>query len=295
MQRSERRTNLILIVSSLILAIGIGLLMPLAMGDRPQMIDGGGWTPPPATPIGPPTTTNHTAQLLVETAVRPATTTVTPAPAPEVTATDRPTEFVPSASAVSSVTPSPAPLPTLTPTAVATLRIITTVTAKPSPSPTPMVTAVPTPTIKPLPSPVPTQILPELEPSVTATAIPSVGAQPQAATLLPPTLEAPATGTETNAPITFAWDAAQPLPPGAAYEVVAWEIGQAPISARGLAAPTTETSLRIDLAVPYSLGVFKTADLSWTVLIVQTSPYQRLTLPDNSPARTLSYTSAPKP
>ena len=295
MQRSERQTNLILIVSFLILAIGVGLLVPFAMGNRLQLIDGEGWTPPPATPVGSPTSTNHSAQLLVETAVRPAVTTDTPSPANEVTATDLPPEFVPSSTAMASVTPSPAPLPPLAPAPGATSRIITTPTAEPPLSPTPMDTAAPASTINPSPSPGPTPIPRDLKPSVTAAVIPSPTTQSQAATILPPTLEAPAPGIETDAPITFAWQAAQPLPAGAAYEVVAWETGQAPNSARGLAAPTTDTSLQIDLAGPYSLGLFNGADIAWTVLIVQTSPYQRLTLPDSSPTRTLRYRPAFKP
>jgi hypothetical protein len=113
--------------------------------------------------------------------------------------------------------------------------------------------------------------------------------------LLPPNLNSPPTGAETDGATTFTWQAAQPLPAGAAYEVVAWETGQAPGSARGLASPTSETAQQIDLAVPYRLGIFKTADLSWTVLVVQQSPYLRLTLPENSPTRILRYTLAPKP
>ena len=283
MQRFEQRTNLILIVGSLILAIGVGVLIPLAMGDQPDLSGGDALIP---TPSESPTTVRLSAEL-------PVTMPDEPPPAHTAVATDRPTDFVPSPTARSSVTPSPAPSATSNQTPVATLRATATATATRPPSPTPTMEPTPVPTIERSPSPGPTLSLTLPGPSATAEAIPSMTAQPQAATLLPPTLEAPADSTETNAPITFAWQAAQPLPNGAAYEVVAWEPGQSPSSARGLAAPTTDTSLQIDLAVPYNLGVFQTPELSWTVVIVQTAPYQRLTLPDSSPARTLRYTLSP--
>jgi hypothetical protein len=288
MHRFEQRTNLILIVSSLILAIGVGILIPLAMGDQPDLFGGDARTP---TIFASPTTASLPTERPVKATARPAAMTAEPRPAHTAAATDRPTESVPSPSALPSVTPSPAPGATLNPMPSAA----PTAPAVVPTSPTPTLAPSPVPTIERSPSPVPTQSTTPPRPAATTAAIPGATAPAQEITLLPPTLEAPAADTETDAPITFAWQAAQPLPAGAAYEVVAWETGQPPSSARGLAAPTTDTSLPIDLAVPYSLGVFKTAELSWTVLIVQTSPYQRLTLPDGSPTRTLRYTPAPNP
>ncbi len=292
MHRFEQRTNLILIVSSLILAIGVGILIPLAMGDQPDLFGGDARTP---TTFASPTTASLPTERPVKVTARPAAMTAEPRPAHTAAATDRPTESVPSPTALPSVTPSPAPGATLNPTPSAAPSATPTATAVVPPSPTPTLAPSPAPTLERSPSPVPTQSTTPPRPAATTAAIPGATAPAQEITLLPPTLEAPAADTETDAPITFAWQAAQPLPAGAAYEVVAWETGQPPSSARGLAAPTTDTSLPIDLAVPYSLGVFKTAELSWTVLIVQTSPYQRLTLPDGSPTRTLRYTPAPNP
>lgn len=277
MQRFSQRTDLLLVVSSLILAIGAGVLIPLATGDRLDLSGSNVQTPSLPTPIASLAATKVRAQLPAATATRFAPRAGEVPPAHTATATDRPSEIVPSLTTL--------PGATLAPTQVAALSATPALEAR-SPLRTPTAAATPVPAIEPSPTPTPEQI-PSPTQSATIEAAPSATAQPQAAPLLPPALEAPAADAKIGDLMTFAWQPAQPLPAGAAYEVVAWEAGQAPNSARGLAAPTTDSSVQIDLAVPYGLGVFKTTDLFWTVLIVQTSPYERLTLPDGSPARTL--------
>jgi hypothetical protein len=68
------------------------------------------------------------------------------------------------------------------------------------------------------------------------------------------------------------------LPEGCAYEVVAWRKGEAPETARGLAAPTTEKSLSVDLDLLYhQLHQIESSEYYWMVLVVRESPYIRLT------------------
>lgn len=73
-----------------------------------------------------------------------------------------------------------------------------------------------------------------------------------------------------------------PLPAGAAYEFVWWEEGAAPDSAQAIAPVTTETQQEIDLS---SLGLKR---IRWTVLVVQVSPYDRLTEPGSGTTYTLA-------
>ena len=89
--------------------------------------------------------------------------------------------------------------------------------------------------------------------------------------------------------MTFRWQPAGPLPAGAAYEVVGWNAGEDPASARGIAAPTQDTTLTADLDALYNSGLFKGTDLYWAVIIVQTQPYVRLTQPAQSSPQLLIY------
>ena len=89
--------------------------------------------------------------------------------------------------------------------------------------------------------------------------------------------------------VTFVWQPAGALPAGTAYEVVSWNAGEDPATARGVAATTTETQLTADLDALYNLGQVKGGDIYWTVLIVRTEPYVRITLPSASNARSLTY------
>lgn len=89
--------------------------------------------------------------------------------------------------------------------------------------------------------------------------------------------------------MTFRWQPAGALPAGAAYEVVGWNAGEDPASARGMAAPTQDTSLSVDLDPLYNAGQFKGTDLYWSVIIVQTQPYVRLTQPAERSPQLLIY------
>ena len=89
--------------------------------------------------------------------------------------------------------------------------------------------------------------------------------------------------------MAFSWQSASPLPSGAAYEVVVWNPGEDPASARGVAATTTDTSLTADLSALYGAGLLKQGETFWTVLIVQTDPYVRLSQPAAARSRTLLY------
>jgi hypothetical protein len=68
-----------------------------------------------------------------------------------------------------------------------------------------------------------------------------------------------------------------------------WNSGEDPASARGVAATTTDISLTADLDSAYSLGLIKAGQAFWTVLIVRTNPYVRLSQPAASNQRILMY------
>lgn len=87
----------------------------------------------------------------------------------------------------------------------------------------------------------------------------------------------------------FVWQPGGPLPPGAAYEVVWWNAGEDPNSARGIAATTTETSLTANLDPLYASAQLRSTNFYWTVIVVQTSPYVRLTQPAQSAQQRLNY------
>lgn len=76
---------------------------------------------------------------------------------------------------------------------------------------------------------------------------------------------------------------------GAAYEVVIWARDEDPNQARGIAPPTLTQSLNLDVDVLFESGQFIDGTLFWTVLVVQTEPYLRLTQPADSPQRLLIY------
>jgi hypothetical protein len=104
-----------------------------------------------------------------------------------------------------------------------------------------------------------------------------------------PSLASPATNDTATGIVTFAWQPTGPLPPGAAYEVVWWNAGENPAAARGFAPPTTESVQQADLDVLYDGGQFTSNTLGWTVLVVNTAPYQRLTAPEAIASRVLNY------
>jgi hypothetical protein len=113
-----------------------------------------------------------------------------------------------------------------------------------------------------------------------------------------PSLLEPRPNESRGGAVTFRWQPAGPLPAGAAYEVVGWNAGEDPASARGIAAPTQDTSLIADLDALYNSGQYRGSDFYWTVIIVQTQPYARLTQPAERSPQLLIYvppSSAPTP
>ena len=208
-----------------------------------------------ATGVSPRVSENPTAQ--------PAPTR-TLSPVPTATLAPSATE-TPAATPTSSATKTPAATPTSTRTREPSPTAVSTATATLAATPrvtTPVVsTATPVPR---RPSPVP------LSPSV------------------PIPLEPRADETRRG-DVTFVWQTGGPLPPGAAYEVVWWNSGEDPAGARGIAATTTETSLTANLDPLYSSAQLRSTDFYWTVIVVQTSPYVRLTQPAQSASRHLNY------
>jgi hypothetical protein len=73
--------------------------------------------------------------------------------------------------------------------------------------------------------------------------------------------------------------------------VVWWNVNERPEAARGLAAPTTGTSLTADLSVLNNNGAFPGGQFFWTVLIVREGPYIRLSSPADSEQRSAFYNS----
>jgi pilus assembly protein CpaE len=205
-----------------------------------------------------------TAQAAVAASI--STATATPTALPTATATE---------------TPLPTPTATLTPSQ----------TPEPSPTPAPTATDTPAPTsTRRAVMPTATRVTPQPpRPSPTPVI-------PYALSLLEPRPNEPRGGA-----VTFRWQPAGPLPAGAAYEVVGWNAGEDPASARGMAAPTQDTTLTADLDALYNSGLFKGTDLYWSVIIVQTQPYARLTQPAERSPQLLIYVapsgggSAPPP
>ncbi len=195
--------------------------------------------------------------LATETASLTPAPTLTDTPAPTLTHTPAPSP---------TDTPAPSETPTRAPTATATL----TPTSQLSPT-----VARPTATRTRRPTARPT-----ISPSPTATRVPKVSA---------PLLLAPESNATQGGVVSFQWQPTAPLPAGTGYEVVWWNDGEDPLSARGIAPPVTTFSLDANLDVLYNAGQFKSSDIFWTVLVVTTNPYVRLTQPDASVASKLVY------
>jgi pilus assembly protein CpaE len=183
-------------------------------------------------------------------------------------------------------TETPAPSNTAPPTATPapSETPVSTVTATPTASPSPTETPSPTATDTALPSPTATRLPPTRVP--TPRVIPSATPAPP---LSPPALLAPLSGLSSARGVDFVWQPADSLPDGAGYEVVWWNKGENPANARGIAPPIRETSLAANLDVLDASGQLVGSEVYWTVLIVRTAPYVRLTQPEASPARLLIY------
>ena len=178
--------------------------------------------------------------------------------------------------------------PTWTPTATA--KATETATAMPTQTPTAMPTQTPTamPTQAPASSPSPAAA--RVQPKPTATRIRQRLPSPTPV-IAAPSLVEPAPGVSSSGSVTFRWQPANALPSGASYEVVVWGAGEDPSSARGVDAPTANTSLTVDLYLLQRAGLIEQGDIYWTVILVQTDPYVRLSQPAEATARRLAYQS----
>lgn len=130
---------------------------------------------------------------------------------------------------------------------------------------------------------VPTRTPAPTLPRLTAPVLPTV-TMPSELNL--PMLLAPASGETRGGEVVFRWLPSGPLPSGAAYEVVWWQEGEPPDAARGIAEPTTNTSLRVNLNMLGGQGL-RSPNVLWTVLIVRQAPYGRLTRPAGGEMRSL--------
>jgi hypothetical protein len=132
-----------------------------------------------------------------------------------------------------------------------------------------------------------TMIVPTLAPPTPAPPTPAPATPaPTATPLLVPTpvshslaLVDPSDGDSGSGQRRFAWSTEFAPPEGQAFELVLWRPGEDPlINGLGLAAPTTEDGVNVNLAMlDDQLGErFDPGEYRWGVLLVGVSPYQRL-------------------
>lgn len=90
----------------------------------------------------------------------------------------------------------------------------------------------------------------------------------------------PLDGTTAGGQRLFRWNANFTPSPGTGFELIFWRPGEDPIaSGFGLAAPTTETGVTVDLdALDDILGerLDNGDEYRWGVLLVRTNPYTRV-------------------
>lgn len=262
MRVRERYRPVLLAVVLLTIAAGMGVVIALVSGSQLSNGQAAAWTPRPTSTVVQVTPATATRQSVAQVGAARVTPTTT---VPTVTATR----------AVLGSQPTPTAAPT---TAVAsTVRPSSTPPATLAPVATPIRTSTPT-------SPRPTQAV------ARRTATPRSLGTPGASAVSPPTLREPGEGNTVSGVVTFQWQPTGPLPAGAAYEVVCWHPDDPADTAQGLAAPTDAQSLAVDLNVTYQAHQLRSNRFYWTVLIVQRTPYVRLTQPGQSLSRSLNYT-----
>lgn len=199
-------------------------------------------------------------QAAVPTATQAAQAPATAATASPTLPPASPTALVPT----SAATPDSGVAPTAPPVAPAT--------AAPTVRPNQISTSIPTRTPVPTNTPVPTAAAPAGSSQATATP------RPPNPSALGVSLAGPASGSTLRGRQTFSWRVNGNLPPNQAFEVVIYRPGASPLSGAGLAAPTTDSTLTVDLDAlngdgshPLGPGVWL-----WGVNLVQRDPYQPL-------------------
>ena len=129
-------------------------------------------------------------------------------------------------------------------------------------------------------------------PGVNAPTSPQRTATSIAGLITVPVLVEPGRSQTVSGIVAFRWLPSGPLPAGAGYEVVWWNSDEPAASARGIAPPTVTNSLEANLDPLAGAGQFHGSQLYWTVLVVQTSPYVRLTSPDGSDLGEVYYSAS---
>jgi pilus assembly protein CpaE len=291
-----------IVVVALLLALLAGpmVLRALVRPDLPPTAESGG-LPPSETAISTPLPTlvdptaaatrslarTRTAETLARLLGGSSTPKDEWPPGQGQTVAPLPLTSSPSESSTASLPASPRPTSTRTPARTATP------TSTLTDSPTPQPTFTPTPTATPTPPPtatatltrVPTRRPPTLTPQPAATATPAI----LQSSVSPPALTSPGYNEAVSGMVTFVWLPTGPLPAGAKYEVVWWNTDEAPEAARGVAPPTTATSLAADLAPLHNAGQFRNAQVFWSVIVVRDAPYERLVSPADAERSALYY------
>jgi len=255
---------------------------------------------PTATATGSPVPGSLPISAAVTSALPVAVATrmtLTATARPSAAATAAPTRTTaPALPAAPTQTSVPAATAAPTRSAAATPTRSATATVSPTRTTAPTRTATPTWTTAPANTATATRsVAPARTAAPRATARPPT--RPAATAIAPavfvsaPALREPARGQSVAGVVTFRWFPTGPLPPGASYEVVWWNSDEPAASARGIAAPTSGYALQADLDYLVRSGQLRGSRLLWTVLVVQTNPYVRLTTPGRSELGELLYSS----
>lgn len=279
---------------------GIGMLITLMTGGTPGGAQGAEWKPI-ASPTSVATTTAAAAvavassptvsqsnqQRLSSSLSNPQPLRATPPPlrtaAPSVNAAQT-TVGIQLAPSMTAVTDVQAVASTSTPEQAQPAALL----LAPSSTTTPEAAAS---TPEPTPSP---GSLRQIVSAVGAGLTPR-GPQP-VRVISPPEPTGPEDGTTQQGVVFFTWLPTGPLPEDAAYEVVWWVEGQDPSTARGLAPPTRDTILSINLDVMYQANLLGSGNVYWAVIVVRPDPYTRLTSPTVGQTRRFVYQpSVPPP
>lgn len=253
---------------------------------------------PSYTPTDNPPTSTATEQpadrvvLLPPTATQTRTDTPTPTKlaTPSATATDQPT-----ATETSQPTATPTDTATSTPTRTATATSTHTAVATPTQTATHTQTATNTATSSPTNTPVPptSASIGQLSLLSTSTATRMATATPTRVTATPTTVASsavpisgaqiepiqPPQATSSGGRVTFEWTTNFTPRPNQGFELVFWRSGQSPIAnSFGLAAPTRETNVKVDLdSLDTALGdLLEPGSYQWGILLVQQNPYRRI-------------------
>jgi len=208
---------------------------------------------------------------------RPKETTPVPTP-PQVAAIYTATKPMPAETtppSLATVTSEPASPPTVAGPIATTAGGTEGPTSVAPPTRTPVPTRTATPTAQRIATPT------EAPKTSDGTRVPGAPAAVNVPTLLSPEVNATRGGE-----VEFSWRPHGPLPSGAAYEVVWWHESEPADAARGIADPTPNTALKVNVNALGGQGL-RSPNILWTVLIVQPEPYRRLTRPAEGEMRPL--------